>query len=516
MAARFRIMQYNVLAKRYARNMEPWFLYDGLRSDGDEDRAKAILARHAARRPDGSYTYAGWPKYAEGILTAKELEAVERRNERDFPFERRAPRLVEVIRAADPDVFSLVECDEYEAFWRGRLEELGYGSVWHKRPRASAPDGCCLGFRERDWALDAHRTISYDDHDRAALMGVLRRRDTGERLVFVSTHLARNPESLKQQGVRLRQVAQLMRELHTFYKEQGIDTAEVPAIVAGDLNAESLQEVTAVAGAVCGLRDLDVHPLLFASNEVPSPVTSQTMRRKSRIDYVVFSDNGLLERLDDDRAPPPLEEEACIPDATHPSDHLPVIGSFRFADKAARSLFCARRVVRDILGAAAPRPLLCDEVALAFEALGGRGAEETARNAYKNGLCAEGDVEKLRDAIDVPRDDEGPHLFLHHAHTAALERSAGVDAAARLAFRFFDRDDDGFVARGELFKTLETILPADVFSEAAVDRIFDAVDRDHDGKISLGEFSVALKHAAVERERRDALSRRDRRGRLGC
>ena len=296
----------------------------------------------------------------------------------------------------------------------------------------------------------------------------------------------------------------------------GIDTAEVPAIVAGDLNAESLQEVTAVAGAVCGLRDLDVHPLLFASNEVPSPVTSQTMRRKSRIDYVVFSDNGLLERLDDDRAPAPLEEEACIPDATHPSDHLPVIGSFRFADKAARSLFCARRVVRDILGATAPRPLLCDEVALAFEALGGRVAEETARNAYKNGLCAEGDVAKLREAIDVPRDDaEQPHLFLHHAHTAALERSAGVDAAAHLAFRFFDRDDDGFVARGELFRTLETILPADVFSEAAVDRIFAAVDRDHDGKISPEEFSAALKRAAVERERRDAVSRRDRRGRLG-
>ena len=367
--------------------MEPWFLYDGLRTEGDEDRARAILARHAARRPDGSYAYAGWPKYAEGILTAKELENVERRDARDFPFERRAPRLLEVIKEADPDVFSLVECDEYEAFWRGRLEELGYGSVWHKRPRASAPDGCCLGFRERDWALDAHKTVSYDDHDRTGLMGVLRRKDTGERFVFVSTHLARNPESLKQQGLRLRQVAQLMRELHTFYKEQGIDTAEVPAIVAGDLNAESLQEVTAVAAAVCGLRDLDVHPLLFASNEVPSPVTSQTMRRKSRIDYVVFSDNGLLERVDDDKAPLPLNEEACIPDATHPSDHLPVIGSFRFADKAARSLFCARRVVRDILEVTAPRPLLCGEVALAFEALGGRVARRRRETPIKT-ACA--------------------------------------------------------------------------------------------------------------------------------
>ena len=99
-------------------------------------------------------------------------------------------------------------------------------------------------------------------------MGVLRRKDTGERFVFVSTHLARNPESLKQQGVRFRQVAQLMRELHTFYKEQNIDTAEVPAIVAGDLNAESLQEVTAVAAAVCGLRDLDVHQICYSSRRM--------------------------------------------------------------------------------------------------------------------------------------------------------------------------------------------------------------------------------------------------------
>jgi len=334
-------MQYNVLAKRYARNMEPWFLYDGLRPDGDEERAQAMIKRHGARRPDGSYAYAGWPKYAEGILSQDELEAVERRDARDFPFEKRAPRLLDVIRDADADVISLVECDMYDEFWRGRLQELGYGSVWHKRPRASAPDGCCLGYREKDWALDAHQAVSYDEHDRGALMGVLRRKETGERFVFVSTHLARNPESLRQQGVRLRQVAQLMRELHRFYKLHELDTEDVPAIVAGDLNAESLAEVTAVAAAVCGLRDFDVHPLLFGAADVPSLVTSQTMRRKSRIEYVAFSDNGLLERVDDEKAPLPLHEDACIPDREHPSDHLPVIGSFCFADRASRAVFCA-------------------------------------------------------------------------------------------------------------------------------------------------------------------------------
>ena len=208
-----------------------------------------------------------------------------------------------------------------------------------------------------------------------------------------------------------------MRELHTFYKEQNIDTAEVPAIVAGDLNAESLQEVTAVAGAVCGLRDLDVHPLLFASNEVPSPVTSQTMRRKSRIDYVVFSDNGLLERVDDERAPPPLKEEACIPDATHPSDHLPVIGSFRFADKAARSLFCARRVVRDCLGATAPRPLPCGGGAPAFAALA-RKPPPVTRSRSASSRAARS-LHAIRAFGPIWRSRSAPARARNRAHTSS-------------------------------------------------------------------------------------------------
>ena len=192
----------------------------------------------------------------------------------------------------------------------------------------------------------------------------------------------------------------------------------------------------------------------------------------------------------------------------HPRRDAPVRIICRSSARSGSRIGGAVAVLRaargtDILGSTAPRPLLCGEVALAFEALGGRGAEETARNAYKNGLCAEGDVDTLREAIDVPRDDERPHLFLHHAHTAALERSAGVDAAARLAFRFFDRDDDGFVARGELFKTLETILPADVFSEAAVDHIF-CCGRPRPRRQDLAWRVLGrLKHAAVERERRD-------------
>lgn len=91
---------------------------------------------------------------------------------------------------------------------------------------------------------------------------------------------------------------------------------------------------------------------------------------------------------------------------------------------------------------------------MAFEALGGRTAEETAQNAHLKGFCEARDVDKLRDALDIPRGDgERRHHFLHDAHMQALERGEDDDAA-HLAFQFFDRDDDGFVARDELGKTL--------------------------------------------------------------
>ena len=91
----FRVVQYNVLANRYARNTEPWFLYGGLKPEGDSARAALIAERHVARGPDGSFCNVGWPSYVVGILSDDEIRAVEERDRADFPFETRGPRLVE-------------------------------------------------------------------------------------------------------------------------------------------------------------------------------------------------------------------------------------------------------------------------------------------------------------------------------------------------------------------------------------------------------------------------------------
>ena len=75
-----------------------------------------------------------------------------------------------------------MEVDEYESFWEPALTDVGYASVWYKRPRSCSPDGCCVAYRPSAWALEASRGFWYDDdgtQDRGALIALLRKRDVG-------------------------------------------------------------------------------------------------------------------------------------------------------------------------------------------------------------------------------------------------------------------------------------------------------------------------------------------------
>jgi hypothetical protein len=300
LATRFRVLQYKVLAKRYARNTEPWFLYGGLNPAGDAARAAAIAARHVEKDADGNYRNVGWPRYVRGILTEAEIAEVERRDA-VFDFGVRGPRLVETIAAIGADLLSLVEVDEYDAFWRDALAAIGLSSVWHRRPREGSPDGCLVAYRAADWALEASHGFSFTpsgvgEQDRGALLALLRRRATGERVVFVSTHLARmNETDRDQQGVRLCQVASLVTELAAFAEREA--PRGTPVVVCGDWNTTSLEEVRAVTQATCRLEGVAAHDILFAASDVPTPPTSITLLRKSKIDYIMFQE-GLLDLRD--------------------------------------------------------------------------------------------------------------------------------------------------------------------------------------------------------------------------
>ena len=237
---RFRVAQYNILSSYLGNNREPWFLFGALtRSPSDQERASKISERHQARDSTGHPLYPGWPRYVEGILSEAEIRAVEQRDAEVFAWSVRAPKILKTIFSLDADLVSLVELDRYESFFRHAFETAGYKSVWMKRPRETSADGCAILYRDSKMEMIDSSGFAYHDdvegnRDRVALMGLFRIRHDcygeDDRIIFVSTHLARNPENEKQNHIRIRQVSELMLELQKFCTKN--NALHVPVVVA--------------------------------------------------------------------------------------------------------------------------------------------------------------------------------------------------------------------------------------------------------------------------------------------
>ena len=66
------------------------------------------------------------------------------------------------------DVISLVELDQYEEFFRPRMLESGYESVWCKRPRAASADGCGIFWHSGVFSCAAHDHMEFINREDAA------------------------------------------------------------------------------------------------------------------------------------------------------------------------------------------------------------------------------------------------------------------------------------------------------------------------------------------------------------
>lgn len=282
----FSIFHYNVLADQYASNLQPWYLHGA--GVSDEER-RALRKKFYEKDEEGAYINVGWPSWAKGILSPKRRSAAESFNRQMFTWEGRRERLWERVGGADSDVVTLAECDHYDDFWRETFLNAGYNSIWRKRPRASSADGCAIAWHRSVFDLVASDGVDFADSykqsekgqlDRTFLMALLRfRRNPGQMLVVVTTHLARNPEKSSQQlprGYQVRQAnsysssvvwralcsvncepsdhclalqyGKLFRELLDFAKDH--NAVNVPVIVTGDLNAQCVDELSAIAKAV--------------------------------------------------------------------------------------------------------------------------------------------------------------------------------------------------------------------------------------------------------------------------
>jgi len=149
-----RVTQYNALAQCYVRSAQfphsPSSALKCVRAlpppGADHDRALAIV-HPRARAPDARPPPRPTPP------------APPRR------WKARSKALADELASIDADVLALQELDQYDDFWRPKLEAMGYAGWFCKRTERTAPkkDGCGLFYKRDAFELIARRDVQFND-----------------------------------------------------------------------------------------------------------------------------------------------------------------------------------------------------------------------------------------------------------------------------------------------------------------------------------------------------------------
>lgn len=525
-AKEFEVLHYNVLANHSGTNMLPWFCYGANVTQRERDE---MHRRFYASGPDGMKQQRGkgWPQWAVGVLSPERIAAIEAYDAAYFRWEVRRERLYQAVRShhvgcreREPDIITLAECDCYHTFWKHRLEMGGFNSTWRKRPRNVSADGCCIAWRARTFGLIA--TGGYDfgssmsrTADRTCLFALLYwRRDPTVRLLVATTHLARNPESEKQLLARGYQYGSLFRELLLFAHQH--NAMDVPVVLTGDLNAKDCDELAGIARALAMLLSAPTHPLLWSVVDAPTPATTVTEDRHLRIDYVLYQSESLsltgisnLPRL-----------TSPIPDAVHPSDHLPVSARLVIRPHWARIEDDARQWLACVSGNTAVRPLSGDALRTAFtffdkngsglvsplqleaglQSLGFPGLDShTVRAALRIAGCdSDGDrCEEEEGFSRGPVDDSRTwtmdleqfvQVYKHFINKVSA--SSSIARQLDLAFAALNPNHSGAATKEQLHATLRRMATAPLDEERVDTILTELEDAREGGKITVASFSA--------------------------
>jgi len=503
----FKVAQYNILAGYLGDNRQPWFMYG---VDLTQERRAAIMTKFYEKGPDGKYANAGWPKYVVGILSDEEMRAIEEVHESVFSWERRRPALLRVIEGWEADLISLVECDHYHSFFKPQLEQRGYGSVYKRRPRPSSDDGCAIFFRKGVFRLVASTALEFVDKydpktgqtykDRVGLVALLEH-VSGRRLTFISTHLARNPEDPTQTKSRAKQTAQLLKGLTDFADTHG--ALDEPALLAGDLNTTNIRQIADIARTVFELCRKPAHPFMFSAAAPPSLPTSVTTTRRMCIDYLFMQSSiSVIEQA-------PMQSLSMsnpIPNAEHPSDHLPIVFTLAFRANATQLEHLARMWALVVLGSvtsdladllAHAQPIHTSDMTRAFAYFDAAGDGVLCPHALEAGLSSLGmpsRVGALTGAVEhligraISVEAPLPFAEFEDAFLAAfLMQKQGFVESMRDAFAYFDSSGDGRLEHDELYASFRDACPFEV-EQAHFTQMFNEIDANGDGTVSLDEF----------------------------
>lgn len=510
----FRCAHYNILASYLGNNTEPWFLYDGLTASAeDEARRAAVFEKYSATSADGKYMYGGWPNFVDGILTPEEISRVETRDRETFSWSIREPRILEIVQELNADLMSLVELDRYEETFKPRFAAMGYESVYKERPRKSSLDGCCILYRASVFQLEEHHSFDYRDEqdsktgmsrtrpDRTALMVLLSRRDKqDERVIFCSTHLARNPESQEQHRIRIMQTAELMQQLRAFAIQH--NALNVPTMIAGDLNTDHLEQMRCCCRALFNLQQSSPHPILWHGLSMDTAPTSRTMTRNVRIDHLVYDHSSLelVKCVAGNKAPTSL-----IPCQKEPSDHLPICAQMRFRDRSEQQRYLALQFCLGIVGKTETVCYMSTDDSQDTYKWFTRAAAKVDSASFRAAVqdlavewTVDSEEQRLIEQQVMEQDLESGDLYLCEEAMAAAFVKAKQQAFLvakennfKSAFDWIDVDGSGSLSKDELVKVVVDVFAADVDLNA-LHAVIDRCDIDHDGEISLHEFALLI------------------------
>lgn len=531
-------MHYNVLADQYGSNLQPWFLYGADPPVSAAQRKELTRCYYQA----GAGWDPGWPHWAEGVLSCEQLAAIAAVDQEVFAWSQRCERLWERVKLSNADVITLSECDHYEDFWRIRLKQEGYDSVWRKRPRDRNNDGCAIAWRASlfdmvakdgvDFGVD--RETTRDECDRSCQFALLRwRREPSCTILVGTTHLARNPENPKQVWTRGFQYGYIFRKLLEFATVHRAE--EAPVLLTGDLNAKDVDELSGMV-RVQAMISHPTHPLFWSVVDAPSPPTTRTDARNYKIDYLLYQSSCIrLTRVE--KLPQLL---GSIPDRTHPSDHLPIIASLALKSEWDGVKESATQWISAVTGSNTVRPLSGDALRDAYSYFDKDGSGSVSVLELETGLQTLGffgvngaglaqlvkPARKWRSVVSDPgaealgfggRVGSGPgsggggggggcggDIFTTPASwemtlrdfTRAYQRGMLTAAPSSvfgrqllMAFQLFDLDGDGVVTPSELRASLDRISDTPLNDER-VERLIQALDQNKDGMISLSDFTT--------------------------
>jgi len=526
---RFSVAQYNILAGYLGNNTEPWFLYG---VDMPPERRKQIVKKHGEKGADGKYVNVGWPNYVRGILSDDEIAKVEAIDAAHFAWEPRKLKLMATIKELNSDVLSLVECDHYDDYFKAELEKMGYDTIWSKRPRPGSHDGCCIAWKRSLFQLESPMAVEeyvdrYDPvkkrtyKDRIALLALLRFKGTSQKVLVVSTHLTRNPEDPAMDALRAKQIGQVLRRISEFTAELGcLDST--PVVLAGDLNATSFQKLRGIANAVTLLAGdataHSLHPFTFDCKELPTGKTSVTAARDVRIDALLYQSQW-LQLVDSLKAPPLISP---IPDATHPSDHVPIMATFEVRSSLDYHRECARLWFNTVGGRFGNVPLTAEQLRAAFFLFEVDSDDAISRAEFVQ--CAGAHLgydnlpekelnsvfDKAKGAAKAPEgasagrpstwgDGFISYVSFCEAYTTALATGGlpGLDDL-RDAFDTFDEDHSGNLDAKEVAGMFKNCSPV-ALPEGADEKILQRIDKDGSGNVSISEFLDELTAAWISR-----------------